>query len=59
VVSIRTSSSNGEAPHSKDCPASFTWQDSTVVLRADYEARFAAHYEEIGRVLAQVAWPNQ
>jgi putative transposase len=40
-------------------PSLFTRQDSTAVLRADYEARLAALYEEIGRVLAQVAWLNQ
>jgi transposase len=37
-------------------PSLFTRQDSTVALRADYEARLAALYEEIGRLSTQVAW---
>jgi len=40
-------------------PSVFTWQDSTVALRADYEARLAALYEVIGRVSTQVAWPKR
>jgi len=34
----------------------FTKQDSTAALTADYEARLAALYEEIGRLTTQVAW---
>jgi len=37
-------------------PSLFTRQDSTVALKADYEARLAALYEEIGRLSTQVAW---
>jgi len=37
-------------------PSLFTKQDSTVALTADYEARLAALYEEIGRLSTQVAW---
>jgi putative transposase len=37
-------------------PSLFTRQDSTVALRAEYEARLAALYEEIGRLSTHVAW---
>jgi transposase len=37
-------------------PSLFTRHDSTVALRADYEARLATLYEEIGRLSTQVAW---
>jgi transposase-like protein len=37
-------------------PNLFTRQDSTAALKADYEARLAALYEEIGRLTTQVAW---
>jgi transposase len=37
-------------------PSLYTRQDSIVVLKADYEARLAALYEEIGRLSMQVAW---
>ena len=37
-------------------PSLFTRQDSTMALRADYETRLAALYEEIGRLSTQVAW---
>jgi putative transposase len=37
-------------------PSLFTRQDSTLVLRPDYEARLAALDEEIGRLTTQVAW---
>jgi transposase len=37
-------------------PSLFARQDSTIVLRATYEARLAALYEEIGRLSTQVAW---
>jgi transposase len=37
-------------------PSLFTRQDSTTALTADYEARLAALYEEIGRLATQVAW---
>lgn len=37
-------------------PSLFTRQDSTVALKADYEAHLAALYEEIGRLTTQVAW---
>ena len=37
-------------------PSLFTHQDSIVALKADYEARLAALYEEIGRLSTQVAW---
>jgi putative transposase len=37
-------------------PSLFTRQDSTTALKADYEARLAALYEELGRVSTQVAW---
>jgi putative transposase len=37
-------------------PTLFTRQDSTVALKADYEGRLAALYEEIGRLSTQVAW---
>src|SRR5258707_2537766 len=37
-------------------PSLFARQDSTVALQADYEARLAALYEEIGRLTTQVAW---
>jgi len=37
-------------------PSLFTKQDSTAALTADYEARLAAVYEEIGRLSTQVAW---
>ncbi|HEX9036971.1 MAG TPA: transposase [Ktedonobacterales bacterium] len=37
-------------------PGLFTKRDSTAALTADYEARLAALYEEIGRLTTQVAW---
>jgi transposase len=37
-------------------PSLFARQDSTAALKADYEARLAALYEEIGRLSTQVAW---
>jgi putative transposase len=37
-------------------PGLFARQDSTVALKAEYEARLAALYEEIGRLSTQVAW---
>jgi transposase len=37
-------------------PGLFTKQDSSAALTADYEARLAALYEEIGRLTTQVAW---
>src|SRR5260370_5613199 len=37
-------------------PSLFTRQDSTAALTADYEARLATLYEEIGRLSTQVAW---
>ena len=37
-------------------PTLFTKQYSTAALTADYEARLAALYEEIGRLSTQVAW---
>ena len=37
-------------------PSLFARQDSAVALKADYEARLAALYEEIGRLSTQVAW---
>jgi transposase-like protein len=37
-------------------PSLFARQDSTLGLKADYEARLAALYEEIGRLTTQVAW---
>jgi putative transposase len=37
-------------------PSLFARQDSTLVLKADYEARLAVLYEEIGRLTTQVAW---
>src|SRR5258707_15274606 len=37
-------------------PGLFTKQDGTAALTADYEARLAALYEEIGRLTTQVAW---
>jgi putative transposase len=37
-------------------PSLFTKQDSSATLTADYEARLAALYEEIGRLSTQVAW---
>ncbi len=37
-------------------PSLFTRQDRTVALTADYEARLAALYEEIGRLSTQVRW---
>ena len=37
-------------------PSLFARQDSSVALRADYETRLAALYEEIGRLSTQVAW---
>jgi transposase-like protein len=37
-------------------PNLFFRQDSAVAFRADYEARLAALYEEIGRLSTQVAW---
>jgi transposase len=40
----------------QELPSLFRRQDSTVALQADYEARLAALYEEIGRLSTQVAW---
>jgi len=40
----------------QELPRLFARQDSTVALQADYEARLAALYEEIGRLSTQVAW---
>jgi transposase len=37
-------------------PSLFARQDSMLVLKADYEARLAALYEEFGRLTTQVAW---
>jgi transposase-like protein len=37
-------------------PSLFSRQDSAVALKADYEERLAALYEEIGRLSTQVAW---
>jgi putative transposase len=37
-------------------PSLFARQDSAAALRADYETRLAALYEEIGRLSTQVAW---
>jgi transposase len=37
-------------------PSLFARQESTVALKAEYEARLAALYEEIGRLSTQVAW---
>lgn len=37
-------------------PTLFAQQDSAVTLKADYEERLAALYEEIGRLSTQVAW---
>lgn len=37
-------------------PTLFTRQESTVTLKAAYEARLATLYEEIGRLATQVAW---
>jgi transposase-like protein len=37
-------------------PNLFARQDSTAALKADYEQRLAALYEEIGRLSTQVAW---
>jgi len=37
-------------------PSLFACQDSSAALKADYEARLAALYEEIGRLSTQVAW---
>ena len=37
-------------------PSLFARQDSTLALKADYEARLAALYEDIGRLSTQVAW---
>ncbi len=37
-------------------PGLFTKQDGTAALTADYEARLAALYEDIGRLTTQVAW---
>jgi putative transposase len=37
-------------------PSLFARQDNTIALKADYEARLAALYEEIGRLSTQVAW---
>jgi transposase len=37
-------------------PNLFTTQDSTAALTADYEARLAALYEEVGRLSTEVAW---
>jgi transposase len=37
-------------------PSLFARQDSTLALKADYEACLAALYEEIGRLSTQVAW---
>ncbi len=37
-------------------PSLFMRQDSTVALKAEYEARLATLYEEIGHLSTQVAW---
>jgi putative transposase len=37
-------------------PSLFMRQDCTVALKADYEARLGALYEEIGRLSTQAAW---
>jgi transposase-like protein len=37
-------------------PSLFARQDSAAALKADYEARLASLYEEIGRLSTQVAW---
>ena len=37
-------------------PSLFTRQDSTAALKAEYEERLSALYEEIGRLTTQVAW---
>ena len=37
-------------------PGLFTRQDSTAALKAEYEERLCALYEEIGRLTTQVAW---
>jgi len=37
-------------------PSLFARQESTATLTADYEARLATLYEEIGRLSTQVAW---
>ena len=37
-------------------PSLFARQDSATALKADYEARLATLYEEIGRLSTQVAW---
>jgi transposase len=37
-------------------PSLFARQDGAAALKADYEARLAALYEEIGRLATQVAW---
>jgi transposase len=37
-------------------PSLFARLDSTVTLKAEYEARLAALYEEIGRLSTQVTW---
>src|SRR5215470_14640183 len=40
----------------EELPSLFARQNSTVALKAEYEARLAALYEEIGRLSTQVAW---
>jgi len=37
-------------------PSLFARQDNITALKADYEARLATLYEEIGRLSTQVAW---
>jgi transposase-like protein len=37
-------------------PSLFVRQDSTAAIKAEYEARLATLYEEIGRLSTQVAW---
>jgi putative transposase len=37
-------------------PSLFARQESTATLTADYEARLATLYEEIGRLSTQVTW---
>ena len=40
----------------KGLPSLFVRQDSTAAIEAEYEARLATLYEEIGRLSTQVAW---
>ena len=46
----------GRATALQGLPSLFARQESTLALRADYEARLAALYEEIGRLSTQVTW---